>query len=64
LVRPARARDDEQRSRRGLAHNRDEEKEPIGYASRNATSVDLYLEESFTFQVLTEDANVWLRYKE
>lgn len=35
----------------------------IGYASHTATSVSLYLLESFTFRVLAPEAAVWLKYE-
>ena len=35
----------------------------IGYTSHAATSVSLYLLESFTFRVLTPEAAVWLKYQ-
>ncbi|MDQ6928590.1 MAG: bacteriocin family protein [Actinomycetota bacterium] len=34
----------------------------IGYLSHDDTAVRLYVEESFTFQVLEDSAAVWLRY--
>ena len=34
----------------------------IGYLDHDATSVHLYLEESFTFKVLTPEAAVYLAY--
>lgn len=34
----------------------------IGYLSHDSISVQLYIEESFTFQVLEEAAAVWLQY--
>ena len=33
----------------------------IGYLGHTATSVELYLEESFTFEVLAPEAAIWLR---
>jgi uncharacterized linocin/CFP29 family protein len=33
----------------------------IGYLGHTASSVELYLEESFTFEVLAPEAAIWLR---